>query len=102
MNKLLGCACAAVLLLTAVAPCFAADAAWTGTWKMNPAKSKMTGDTFTIVAKPGGMLRMESTVSYDFACDGKPYPTLADRTVSCTGSPSRCRSRTGPSPPTAR
>ena len=28
-----------------------------------------------------------SAFSYDFACDGKPHPTLADRTITCTGTP---------------
>lgn len=75
--------------MTAAVPCFAAGSSWDGTWKLDQAKSKLTGDTFTIEAKGNGMMRYSSgTFSYDFACDGKAYTVLADRTVTCTGSPS--------------
>jgi hypothetical protein len=89
MKKLLCCACSAVLSIAAAVPSFAAGSPWDGTWKMNTQKSKLTGDTFTITMKPDGMMHYAtgSTVSYDFKCDGKPYPVLADRTVTCSGSP---------------
>lgn len=82
------CAFAAVLAIAAV-PCFAAGSNWDGTWKLNQAKSKLTGDTFTITNLGGGRYRYSSgsAISYDFACDGKPYPVIADRTSTCTGSP---------------
>lgn len=85
MNSRLYCVCAALAL--AAAPCLAAGPSWDGTWKLNVAKSKFTGDTFTIAAKGNMMQFSDGVVSYDFACDGKAYPILADRTVTCSGSP---------------
>jgi hypothetical protein len=89
MKNLLTSACALAFALTSVATCLAADSPWTGTWKQNLAKSKLAGDTFTYTEKPGGMLHYDAggMIQYDFACDGKPYPTLGDRTIACTGSP---------------
>jgi hypothetical protein len=86
MKNFCVCACAAALALCTAVPCFASSP-WDGTWKMNPAKSKLTGDTFTVTAKPGGGYRFSSgsTLEYDYACDGKPYPVIADRTLTCTG-----------------
>ena len=74
----------AVATLLAATPCFAADSPWNGRWKINLDKSKVTGETFTF-SMSGSMMHFTngSTVSYDFACDGKDYPTIADRTVSC-------------------
>ena len=85
MKTRLYCACAALALVAL--PCLAAGSSWDGTWKMNVAKSKFTGDTFTIAAKGNMMTLSDGVVSYDFACDGKTYPTIADRTVTCSGSP---------------
>lgn len=84
MNKRLYWVCAALALVAA--PCFAAGSSWDGTWKMNVAKSKFSGDTFTIEAKGNMMQFSDGVVSYDFACDGKAYPVIADRTVTCMGS----------------
>jgi len=75
-----------VFALAAV-PCFAAGPSWDGTWKLNVAKSKFTGDTFTVEAKGNMMHASDGVVSYDFACDGKAYAVIADRTLTCTGSP---------------
>lgn len=87
MKKTLYCGCAAFVL--AVAPCFAAGSTWDGTWKLDIAKSKMTGDTFTIESKANGVMHFSngSTISYDYTCDGKAYLVIADRTITCTGSP---------------
>ncbi len=89
MKKFFSCVCAALLLCVFVQPGFAADSLFSGTWKLNVDKSKLTGDTFIITALPGGMMHFVSgsSMSYDFACDGKPHAILADRTVTCTGSP---------------
>jgi hypothetical protein len=78
-----------VLSIATASSCFAADSPWDGTWKLNEAKSKLTGDTFTLSMKGEGMYHYSngSTMEYDFACDGKSYPTLADRSVTCTGKP---------------
>lgn len=46
----------------------------------------MTGETFTIEAK-GNMLHFSmGTVAFDYACDGKTYPTFGNGTTECTGS----------------
>lgn len=83
MKKRLLCACALTL---AAVPCFAAGPSWDGTWKLNEAKSKMTGSTVTI-SQNGGMYTVDSgTFKFSFACDGKDYHLLPDRTVACTGS----------------
>ncbi len=90
MKNLYSCACAALLACVFVPSCLAAaDSPWTGTWKMNMDKSKLTGDTYVITQMPGGMMHYTSgsAMSYDFACDGQPHSTLADRTMTCTGSP---------------
>jgi hypothetical protein len=83
MKKLLCCACAAVLSLAAVSPCFAAaaDSPWNGTWKENEAKSTLSGNTVTYMAKRGGQFHYSNggSIEYDFACDGKAYPTISDR-----------------------
>jgi hypothetical protein len=71
------------LVLLAVMPALAADNPWIGTWKLDPAKSHFTGDTFTYSKLPNGMMHFTdgSTVSYDFAVDAKPYKAAYDRTA---------------------
>jgi hypothetical protein len=85
MKKLLYYACAAVLAMFAVSPCFAADSPWNGTWKLNEAKSRMTGNTITLTVSPDGKIHFSNggTIEYTFACDGKDYTTIADRSISC-------------------
>ena len=85
MKTRLYCVCAALAL--AAVPCIAAGSSWDGTWKLNAAKSKFTGDTFSIAPKGNMMTFSDGVVSYDFACDGKAHAMIADRTVTCTGSP---------------
>ncbi len=76
--------CAALAL--AAAPCVAAGSSWDGTWKLNKAKSKMTGSTVTITQN-GGMYTLDAgPIKFNFACDGKDYNVLPTETVSCTGS----------------
>ncbi len=76
--------CAALAL--AAAPCLAAGTSWDGTWKLNAAKSKMTGQTVTITQN-GGMYTLDAgTVKFNFACDGKDYNVFPPQTLSCTGS----------------
>jgi hypothetical protein len=88
MNKRLYCVCALALALAlAAVPCLAAGQSWDGTWKLNEAKSKFTGETMTLEDKGNGMIQVSGgSVTYDFACDGKAYPEIADRTMTCTGS----------------
>jgi hypothetical protein len=61
---------------------FAADSPWVGTWKLDPAKSHFTGDTFTYSKAANGLMRYSdgSAADYDFAVDGKPYKSL-NRTI---------------------
>jgi hypothetical protein len=87
MKTLMCCACAAVLSMSAVLPCFAAGSPWDGTWKENLAKSKLTGDTITFSMKQEGLFHYSNggAIEYDFACDGKPYTTYSDHTTTCIG-----------------
>lgn len=88
MNKLTMCACGAALSVVAAGTCFAADSAWTGTWKENLAKDKLAGQRYVITEKSGGMMHYSNgPISYDFACDGKPYTNIPGRTRTCTGNP---------------
>jgi hypothetical protein len=85
MKKTVLSTCAALALAV---PCLvAAGQSWDGTWKMNVAKSKLSGATFEFTDKGNGMMHYsDATFSYDFACDGKAYTVIADRTLTCTGS----------------
>lgn len=60
-----------------------AQSPWNGTWKLNQAKSHMTGDTYTLTKSGNKYHYNGGSVQYDYACDGKDYPTLAGETVSC-------------------
>jgi len=76
----------ASLLALPASAAFAADSPWTGTWKLDPAKSHFTGQTFTYSKGPGELLHYEdgSTASFDFGLDGKEYKSWANRTFSWT------------------
>jgi hypothetical protein len=65
---------------------FAAESPWSGTWKIDPAQSHLTGDTFTLTKGPGSLLHYAdgSTASYDFGVDGKEYKTWSNRTTIWT------------------
>jgi hypothetical protein len=84
MSKLHLSICTAVLVASSI-PGLAADSPWNGTWKLNLDKSSFTGDTYTVTSPSPAKFHFTngSTVSYDFACDGKEYPTLGGRTFSC-------------------
>ena len=84
MNKRLYCVCAALALVAA--PCVAAASNWDGTWKLDPAKSKMTGSTVTITQNDNMYTLDTGSFKFSFGCDGKDYHVLPDRTISCTGS----------------
>jgi len=52
----------------------AAENPFAGTWKLNPAKSKLTGDTMKFEKTASGAIRWSgSGVSYTFKVDGKEY-----------------------------
>ena len=77
---------ACVALAMSALPCVAIGQSWDGTWKLNQAKSKMTGSTATITQN-GNMYTVDTgSFKFNFACDGKDYNFLPDRTISCLGS----------------
>jgi len=52
----------------------AAENPFAGTWKLNPAKSKLTGDTVKFEKTASGAIRSSASgVSYTFNVDGKEY-----------------------------
>lgn len=68
--------------LAVTSTCHAANP-WDGTWKLNYAKSKLTGSTFTM-EKSGSMYTMhDGAITYKFACDGKDYPIASDYMIAC-------------------
>lgn len=90
MLKLLRCACTAALLTGYPLLSFGSGSPWNGTWKLNDAKSNFTGDVFSITMKDDGSFNYsDGPISYDFACNGNPYSTFANRTITCTGGPQR-------------
>jgi len=61
----------------------AADPAYVGKWKLNQAKSSMSGDTVTIGPGANGMMQFASQgFTYTFKTDGKQYPTPDGGTTS--------------------
>lgn len=83
--NLVRCACTALVACCVVSPCLAASP-WDGTWKLNPSRSKLTGDMFTLTALPNGgfhLLAQGGSLAYDYTCDGKDYAVLTDRTGTC-------------------
>ena len=81
MKKLL----LALACITLTSSAFAASP-WDGTWKLDRAKSHLTGDSFTYSKLPNGLWHVAfGDLGYDFAPDGKPYPVFdADHTVTTT------------------
>jgi len=61
----------------------AADPAYVGKWKLNTAKTSVTGDTVTIENAAGGMMKFNSQgYEYTFKTDGKEYPMPDGGTTS--------------------
>ncbi len=61
----------------------AAENPFAGTWKLNPAKSKFTGMTFTYEQMPGGEWKTTyADRSYIFKMDGKEYEWFFGRKVA--------------------
>lgn len=65
-----------VLGLVGLAPTMlpAADALYVGKWKLNLAKSDLTGETLSIEKTGSGMRFVKGVVSYTFSLDGREYP----------------------------
>jgi len=71
---------AAAILVTSVT---AAEPPYVGTWKINTAKTSLTGDTVTIGPAAGGMLQFSSQgFAYTFKLDGKDYPMPSGGTTA--------------------
>lgn len=71
-----------VVLATAL-PVLAADNPWFGTWKLDVAKSHMTGDTFTYSKVANGMDHYSNgPVSFDFTANGMDYTVFGNATTS--------------------
>jgi hypothetical protein len=76
---------AGLLGLGASTAAMAFDSPFAGTWTMDMAKSKVTGDTFTYTKTATGYAFSNGgPVSYTFALDGQDYPTIPSRSVACT------------------
>lgn len=64
-----------------------AQSRWDGTWKLNPDRSQLTGETFSYVSLGGGKWKVQNggPIAVTFATDGKPYRSFSDdETVSAT------------------
>jgi hypothetical protein len=73
----------AAVVLGSVANLAAAGPSFSGTWKLNLAKSQLSGQTFTLEKSPSGKLHYDSQgFSYDFDLTGKEYPTPDGGTTS--------------------
>jgi len=76
---------AAVVAACAAVPALAAENAWYGTWKMDQAKSHLTGQTFTYTKEANGLDEYSDGVTtYQFTANGIDYPTLGGQTESWT------------------
>jgi len=86
MLRALNPVCLLALSLSAAIPAVA-QSPWNGTWKLNQAKSHMTGQSYT-VTKNGNMYHYtDGSFEYNYACDGKDYPTMGGETLSCHQTP---------------
>lgn len=73
-----------ILLAVTALPVAAEANAWDGTWKLNEAKSQLSGPTFTIAILGKGEFQIV-TRSYDYklTCDGKYRPVFGNRSLAC-------------------
>jgi hypothetical protein len=63
------------ILGLAAASLAAADAPYIGKWKLNPAKSQLTGETVTVEKMPDGTIhQQQGDFVFSFKLDGKEYP----------------------------
>ena len=78
--------CWAAAMVTVCVPlCHAADNPWNGTWKLNEAKSKLTGGVDTVSQSADGKYTVASSgLSFSFGCDGAEYPLPGGRMLTCT------------------
>ena len=58
--------------------------AWDGTWKLNVAKSHLSGPTFVIKSLGKNEFQiLTSSLTYKLLCDGQYRPVVGNRTVAC-------------------
>lgn len=70
----------AVLCVIAGAQLSAAENPWVGTWKLNPARSRFTGETISYERLTSGEWKAtRAGMSYTFRMDGKQHPSLFGR-----------------------
>ena len=71
------------LIAAAALPALAADNPWFGTWKLNPAKSHMTGETFIYSKTAGGLIHYSNgPISFDFTANGIEYTVFGNATTN--------------------
>jgi hypothetical protein len=74
---------AAYLSLTLTLALSAAEPSFSGTWRLNMDKSKLSGQTFTISKNPSGAMHFASQgFEYDFDNSGKEFPVPDGSTTS--------------------
>ena len=70
-------------ILAMASTTFAGEPTFDGVWKLNPSKSKLAGQTFTISKGASGKMRFDMHgFAYDFDTSGKEFPTPDGGTVS--------------------
>src|SRR3954468_3832257 len=73
-NRVIGCGGA--VRMAVAGPAAAQEPTFAGTWKLNMAKSQLTGQTVKFEKKPDGLITFDSQgFKYDFSLDGKEHPT---------------------------
>jgi hypothetical protein len=73
----------AALIMLAVVGLVAAEPAYVGKWKLNAARSQLSGDTVTIVSNADGTMTFDGQgFKYSFKVDGKEYPAPDGAMVS--------------------
>ena len=73
----------AVVVVASAAALINAQSSFTGTWKLNLAKSQLAGQTATFDKKPSGVMHFDSQgFGYDFDLTGKEYPMPDGGTTS--------------------
>jgi hypothetical protein len=74
---------AVLCVLAAGADLLAGENPFVGTWKLNPEKSKFTGNTISYEKLPSGEWKSTAAgMSYTFRMDGEEHPGLFDRKIS--------------------
>ena len=79
----LGFAFALVVALVSTSNQAVAQPSFAGTWKLNLAKSQLTGQTISVEKTASGLMHFDSQgFEYDFDLSGKEFPTPDGGTTS--------------------